>query len=210
MAFKFTLAAAALASTAIASNTTGPFTLHITGKTDTSIDGYAGACHTGAAMEGLCYIEGPVDESSNYNQFYFDYGSYSPDTGEVYQPGWLSWLLHYTDQNGEPATQPSPLEFYPSWGSNVAVGQFSPSESWTSIGFVEDTMKLYMPGGYDDSSFNETYPNPVQTQGNLMNWHLCYQFAGSYYYRSISWVFTNPPQNPSCEPVDLTLELVTY
>lgn len=39
MAFKFFGAAAALAATALASNTTGPYTIHVTGKGDTSIDG---------------------------------------------------------------------------------------------------------------------------------------------------------------------------
>jgi hypothetical protein len=33
------LALGALATTALAQNTTGPFALHITGKTNTSIDG---------------------------------------------------------------------------------------------------------------------------------------------------------------------------
>ena len=39
MALKYALAAAFMASAAVASNMTGPFTLHITGKEDKSIDG---------------------------------------------------------------------------------------------------------------------------------------------------------------------------
>ena len=39
MALKCALAAASMASTAVASNMTGPFTLHITGKENNSIDG---------------------------------------------------------------------------------------------------------------------------------------------------------------------------
>ncbi len=38
---KFILATAALASAAMASNTTGPYTLQVTGKQDTSIAGMA-------------------------------------------------------------------------------------------------------------------------------------------------------------------------
>lgn len=152
----------------------------------------------------MCFIEGAVNSSSTYSQFYFDFGGYSPDTGEVFQPGWVSWLLPYQNGNGSTLYQTSPLEFQPSWGSNVAPGYFQPGETYTYIGY-DDDKKLYMNGGYDDSSFNATRPEPVPTLGNLYNWNLCYQYLGSYYYQSIGWSFTDPPHNPSCEPVDLTL-----
>lgn len=167
--------------------------------------GYVGACHAGAAIEGLCFTEGPADSSDNYNQFWFDYGGYSPDTGEVFQPGWLSWLLPYQDGDGNTLNQTSPLQFTPVWGSNVVAGYFQPSETYTYVSFGDDDKKLSMYGGYDDSSFNETRPEPVPTLGDLYNWHLCYQYLNGYYYQSVAWVLTDPPHNPSCAPVNLTL-----
>lgn len=74
---------------------------------------------------------------------------------------------------------------------------------------VSDNGTFYLPGGVDDSNNNATYPNPVEYLGDLTNWNLCYQFTGGYYYYSIAWVFTQPAQNPSCQPVQLTMEPVT-
>lgn len=156
----------------------------------------------------MCYVSGTVNASDSYYQFYFDYGGYDPTTGEVFQPGWLSWLLHYQDQNGDPATQPSPLDLSPGgWGTNVMPGLFTPSQTYTYVGFDDDG-RVYMSGGYDDSAFNATRPSPVPSLGNLYNWHLYYQYTGGYYYQSVSWVLTDPPHNPSCQPIDLTLQLV--
>lgn len=171
------------------------------------IAGYVGACHAGAAIEALCYASGPVNSSSNSNQFYFDFGGYDPETGATTQPGWISWLLPYTDSDGNAATQVSPMQLSPSWSSNVAAGLFQPGETYTYLGY-DDSRKLYISGGYDDSSFNATRPQPAPV-GPLYNWHLCYQYTGGYYYQSVAWVSTDPPHNPSCEPIDLTFEDVT-
>lgn len=89
--------------------------------------------------------------------------------------------------------------FYPGLGESTAALYVSVFENGT----------LYLPGGADDTANNETYPSPVEYFGNLTNWNLCYQFTGGYYYYSIGWVFgTQPAQNPSCQPVDLTFEPV--
>ncbi|KAI2601813.1 hypothetical protein GGR54DRAFT_634490 [Hypoxylon sp. NC1633] len=194
----------ALAATAMASNATGPYALHITGKANSSIDGYAAACHAGAGIEALCYASGAI--SSAVTEFYFNYTSYNPDTGAPSQPGWITYLLKAGSTNGT-ITVPSSLRFYPSFGSNVMSGLIYPSvDDGTSVYFYPENGTLYVNGGYDDSRFNTTYPVPAPSLGNLTQFHLCYQFVGGYYYNSISWVSTQPPHNPSCQPVDLTLE----
>lgn len=167
--------------------------------------GYAGACHAGAAIEALCYSEGEVDSSSNSYQFWFDYSTYDSETGEVQQPGWVSWKL----QTGDGQELLEPLSFTPaSLASNVLPGLFTPSETdYESVGFDADNA-LYMTGGIDDSSFNATRPEPAPFLESLYQWHLCYQSVGGYYYQSIAWVLTEPPHNPSCEPVNLTFEKV--
>ncbi|KAI1501867.1 hypothetical protein F5X99DRAFT_408679 [Biscogniauxia marginata] len=198
---------AAWATAATAANVTGPFSIHITGKTNDTIDGYAGACHAGAAIEGLCYGSGPV--SGNSFEFYFNYTGYNPETGEPLQPGHITWLLPYIGPNGTEATQPSGLSFNPNWGSNVATGLIYPSiEDATNIYFHPDNGTFYIPGGIDDSQFTEARPEATTTLGNLTNFHLCYQYTGGYWYQSIAWVFSNPPRNPTCQPVDLSIEEV--
>ncbi|KAI1382851.1 uncharacterized protein F4822DRAFT_98686 [Hypoxylon trugodes] len=205
MLFKST-ALAALAATATASNSTGPYALHITGKSNSSIDGYAAACHAGAGIEGLCYAAGTAPVAGSVTEFYYNYTSYNPDTGAPSQPGWITYLLTAGSNNGT-ITIPSALQFQPSFSSNVLLGLIFPGvEDGTAVYYHPDNGTLYINGGYDDSTFNATYPNPVPTYGNLTNFHLCYQFTGGYYYQSIAWVSTQPPHNPSCEPVDLAIE----
>ncbi|KAI1641950.1 uncharacterized protein F4817DRAFT_354298 [Daldinia loculata] len=188
---------------AVAFNSTGPFALHITSKSNSSIDGYAAACHAGAAIEGLCYSGGG---GGSVTEFYFNYTSYNPDTGVPSQPGWITYLLKAGSNNGT-ITVPSSLRLEPSFGSNVYTALIYPGvEDGTSVYFYPNNGTLYMNGGYDDSSFNATYPTPPPSLGILTNFHLCYQFTGGYYYHSIAWVSTQPPHNPSCQPVNLSIE----
>ncbi|KAI3326006.1 hypothetical protein HD806DRAFT_488869 [Xylariaceae sp. AK1471] len=194
-------ALAFMATTVTAQNQTGPYAIHIIGKTNSSIDGYVGACHAGAAIEGLCYAAGPAVEGAY--EFYYNYSAYSPDTGEVFQPGYIIWNLPY---NGN-LTESEAMQLQPSAGSNVEVALFQPGSYDGSYVYFDESGKIYLSGGYDDSAFNETRPAIPTSLGNLTNFHLCYQFTGSgYYYHSLSWVTTPPARNPSCQPVDLILE----
>ncbi|KAH9898986.1 hypothetical protein F4778DRAFT_741846 [Xylariomycetidae sp. FL2044] len=196
MLFSIAAFAASLA-VAAASNATGPFAIHIKGKEDTSIDGYVSASHAGAAIEMLTYSTEPLTE------FYFNYSAYNPDTGEVFQPGWISY-----DLPAQPAI-PSVMGLVVNWGSNVALAQFTPGyTSDTYIYYHPENGSFYLPGGVDDSHFNATFPGVPAYLGNLSNWYLCYQYSLSYYYRSVAFVIGGEqPRNPSCEPVDLIMEL---
>ncbi|KAI8625123.1 hypothetical protein F5Y19DRAFT_451756 [Xylariaceae sp. FL1651] len=188
-----------MVATVVGQNQTGPYAIHIKGKTDSSIDGYASACHAGAAIEGLCYEAGPAVAGAY--EFYYNYSAYSPDTGEVFQPGWIVWNLPY---NGN-LTESETMLLQPNPGSNVEVALFEPGYG-TYVSF-DESGRVYISGGYDDSHFNATPPVSPPSLGNLTNFHLCYQYTGTgYYYHSISWVTTPPARNPSCQPVDLILE----
>lgn len=174
--------------------------------------GYAGACHAGAAIEGLCYTTGFPAVNETYRQFFFNYSSYDSQTGEVYPYGWLEWELQYTSgENGEIATTPSALQITQNLASNVNVALFYPGyDQYASLQFYPGNNTLYISGGLDDSNFNETRPDPVPTLGDLTNWYLCWQYTGGYYYQSIAWVTTLPPTNPSCDAVDLSLVRIGY
>ncbi|KAH9907825.1 hypothetical protein F4778DRAFT_719250 [Xylariomycetidae sp. FL2044] len=183
----------------------GPFALSIRGKdADASVDGFAGACHAGAAIEGLCYVA--ADEGEGGAPPASDTGYYS----FYYNASQIVWALPLADNT----SVPSALRIQPSWGSNVAtalfypgVGASSSGGAATSVSYHPDNGTFYLYGGYDDSQFVGATPpaSPVATLGNLTNWHLCWQYTGGYYYRSIAWVFNPPARNPSCVPVDLAM-----
>lgn len=126
------------------------------------------------------------------------------------QTGLLVWQLPLGGgANGTAEYVPSAMQIQPSWGSNVATPLFYPGLSYETYVSYDEAGALYLQGGVDDSDNNATYPSPPTYLGNLTNWNLCYQFTGGYYYYSVGWVFTQPPQNPSCQPVDLTMAPVS-
>jgi hypothetical protein len=170
--------------------------------------GYGSACHAGAAIEALCYGTA-ANLSESYNQFYYNYSAYDPTTGEVYQPGLISWLLPYTGEDG-PAFEPEALAFELSWASNVYQAIFSPGSNYGSyLSFHPENGTFYISSAIDDSSFNATYPSSEPYLSNLDRFYLCYQDYSGYYYQSLAWVATDPPHNPSCEPVNVAMVTIS-
>lgn len=164
---------------------------------------YGGACHAGAAIEALCVT---ATADGEYNQFYYNYSAYDSNTGEVYQPGLVTWLLPYTGPDGALAYESEALAFEINFASNVFQGIFSPGVGTGSfLSFYPENGTLYVASAVDDSSFNATTPSPTPYLSDLSRFYLCYQSYSGYYYQSIAWVASDPPHNPSCEPVDLSL-----
>ncbi|KAK8034906.1 hypothetical protein PG993_009901 [Apiospora rasikravindrae] len=209
----FTALAAFATGAVLAANQTGPYHIHITGKTDKSIDGYGASYHAGAAIEALVYVAGPANGTSQ--EYYYDYLSYDPATGEVYQPGYIVWQLPLVGSN-ETTYVPEALtiESETNWASNVAPAMFYPGNaSGAAVSFYDEgadaNHSVYLTGR-DDSGYTEA--RPEQGPGPIVdatNWHLCYQYVGGgYWYNTVSWVFSLPPSNPTCRPVNLALELI--
>ncbi len=151
------IAAACMSGNVVAQNITqtGPFYLKITSSTNETINGqYLGACHAGAAIEGLC-LDTKAQSGSNYNFFYLnqtDYGAGLPPTGT------LVWNLPYTGPDG-PAIASQSLSFNTgNLGSNVIVPLFGLDSNYPYIGF-DDSSKAYV------QAFDELYPSwMVSTQ----------------------------------------------
>lgn len=115
--------AVALITRAVAEvNVVGPFALRITGKTDPSVNGYAWACHAGAATEGLCYAEGSTAVSGSVYEFYYNYTSY--DGASL--PGSINYVFTYLGADGAAVHVPSAMHLYPNWASNVSSTRASP------------------------------------------------------------------------------------
>ncbi|KAJ8123551.1 hypothetical protein ONZ43_g533 [Nemania bipapillata] len=199
------IAVALIARVAADINVIGPFALRITGKTDSTIDGYAWACHAGAATEGLCYTAGDTAVNGPVYEFYYNYTYFESNA----YPGSISYVFSYQGTDGAAVKVPSFMHIYPDWASNVHVVLIPPGiDDGTLISLDFDTGFFYMGGLHDDSHWNATTPN-LESPRNISNFHLCYQWTGGYWYRSIAWVSGYEgvvPQNPSCEPVNLGVE----
>ncbi|KAK8065531.1 hypothetical protein PG997_012278 [Apiospora hydei] len=195
----FTALAAFATGAVLAVNQTGPYHIHITGKTDKSIDGYAASYHAGAAIEALVYVSGPANGTSQ--EYYYDYQSYNPETGEVFQPGYIVWQLPLSGANGTTyVPEALTIESRGNWASNVAPAMFYPgTDGGAAVSFYDEgygaNHSVYLTGR-DDSGYTDQRPE----QGPYV--------GGGYWYQTVSWVFALPPSNPTCLPVNLAMELI--
>ncbi|KAI1822730.1 hypothetical protein F4861DRAFT_373634 [Xylaria intraflava] len=199
-------AAAAVFSSAVADvKVVGPFALRVTGKKDTTVNGYAWACHAGAATEGLCYTAGSSPVSGAQYEFYYNYTFYESDS----YPGFISYVVTYQGDSGEPVHVPSFMRIIPVWSSNVHLALITPDvESGTPVSLDFDAGLFFMRSLYDDSHWNATAPSG-QSGIDVANFQLCYQWTGGYWYQSIAWLSGLPSasaQNPSCQSINLGVE----
>ncbi|KAI1376777.1 hypothetical protein F4677DRAFT_73658 [Hypoxylon crocopeplum] len=203
MKFQLSALLAGLAATVVSAQDTqtGPFYLHVTGGEGSSLDGYIGSCHAGAAIEGLCYTAGALPEGSTSFEYYFNYTGYT--TVDEDQVGLLSWNLHYTDQDGNPSYVAQVMAMQYLLNSNVAAPMFGFGSS-SLIGFDKDS-KMFGYNYYDDSTFTPgTNPIPSGEGEAYYQWFVCWQYFTGYYYQSIGWTTTGAPHNPTCEAVNIT------
>ncbi|KAI0166076.1 hypothetical protein GGR57DRAFT_4852 [Xylariaceae sp. FL1272] len=138
----------------------GPFYLKITGQdADSSISGYGSSCHTGAAIEGLCYGTA-APEGSEYGEYYFNYTGYTKvDDNDV---GYITWNLPYNSGNGTTLHVSQAMGLTFQVNSNVAEPQFG-FNNYFNVGFDEDD-KLFAYAYYDDATF-EAGQFPTTTEG---------------------------------------------
>ncbi|KAI1814967.1 hypothetical protein GGS20DRAFT_374324 [Poronia punctata] len=214
-------AAAAAATLVFASGTgndttenhvVGPFALRITGKTNSSINGYGWACRAGAAIEGICY-ESTLNNSSGSGsaaayEFYYNY-----TTIQGYDlPGSISYVGRYEGEDGVDVEVAGFMYIYPNWASNVHTALLPPTtQGGTALRLDYDSALFYMGSLDDDRHWNATPPSGAGEKGvNVTSFHLCYQWTGGYWRQSLAWVsgldVDVKPQNPSCEPVNLGVE----
>ncbi|KAI1359426.1 hypothetical protein F5Y08DRAFT_349661 [Xylaria arbuscula] len=185
--------------------TIGPFALRVTPKGNSNCDGYIFACHAGAATQGLCYSEGTSAVQGSVYEFLYNY---TYDETYTY-PGRISYDFSYQGGDGSLVKLPSFLQLYPTYASNVNLALIPPGpEDGTAISLDEGSGLFYMGMQHDDTTWNATIPIP-ETPRNISNFHICYQWTGGYWYRSLAWVSGYEgatPQNPSCQPVNLGIE----
>ncbi|KAE9366799.1 hypothetical protein N431DRAFT_548528 [Stipitochalara longipes BDJ] len=188
------LALAFSISHAVAQNQTAPFNLVISSANKTLDGTFLGACHEGAAYEGLC--PGPANATAEYNQYALNFTASDTPDPVLGITGQLTWVLQGGNFNLS-----SPLSIVADLISNVAIPIFvpgyGPGAPTTTIGFDKDN-KLFVPQSYDDTVVpRKLDPKPIQ------RWYVCTTQYG-YLYTTLAWVVgPHDPENPSCQKVDV-------
>ena len=203
----------ALASTSLAQYTSQskPFQLVIQSDDGNYDAANLGACHEGAAIEGLCVGGG----STFYHNTSENALVQNESAGEQ---GVLTYILRGGNFNSEfdatvkenlnhradalKASEPMKLHYYES--SNVALPLFEPLDEHTLVAFDKDN-KMNIQAYIDD-----TVTPP--TAGNfrpLYRWYVCQTYYAGYTYTTLAWVMGNAePQNPSCKSVQVVREFI--
>lgn len=160
-----------------------------------------GACHEGAAIQGLCITSAtPVAPQSNYTSFYHNISAANPTYNVSDSPG---PIIYKWTAGGNLAVQSS-LRLIFSPGSNVAVPIFSPGTTDTGYFSFDACNNLYIQRNLDDTVIPPRY---LETPAKDQNWYICLT-RYAYLYETLAWrAGGGSPQNPSCQKV--TIKRVT-
>lgn len=180
---------------------TAPFYLIIKASNHSINNDLLTSCHEGAAVEGLCLTKPLSGSGSMYTLNYSSQGSTNQGLGTS---GVLTWILqiHKVDISSSMKLKYTPI-------SNVAVPLFTSSESSTEVGF-DDENQMFIPGSFDDRNPYVVISTPAQAIPKpFYRWFVCETNAG-YSYQTLAWVLgiDLPPQNPSCQKVDVKRSFV--
>jgi hypothetical protein len=142
-------------------------------------------------VDGLCV--GPKFDVKTADRFTFN-TSYNDGPSQTDKQGKLASTL----QAGT-LLVPQTLDLVPSWSSNVAVPIFYPGDSGGILVKFDSRNKLAITGWADDT----ISPINIGSQRDYYRWFACNTYYG-YRYFTLAWVLGNkPPQNPSCQKVDV-------
>ncbi|RMY93624.1 hypothetical protein D0861_01785, partial [Hortaea werneckii] len=180
----------ALASTSLAQYTkqSKPFQLVLHSKSQKYNGVALGACHEGAAIEGLCTAYGG-------STFYFNTTDNEYITNEeAGATGYLTWVL---PAGGVNVSEPMSLIYNDA--SNVALPLFEPSAPNTMVAFDKNNhMNI-------QSYINDRVSPPEAGNATAYyRWYACETLYTGYTYTTLAWVMGKyPPQNHSCKKVEV-------
>ncbi|KIW00351.1 uncharacterized protein PV09_08063 [Verruconis gallopava] len=177
-------------------NQTAPFSLKIVSADNATLNGASlFACHEGAAIEGLCNAGQITTVPTDASLFTFNYSAASTvENADAGATGYLTYLLQASGVNVS-----EPLELTMLESSNVAHPIFSPSEVGTAVAF--DSKNLLNIQSYIDDTVTPPVAGAFKA---YYRWYICMTYFGGYTYQTLNWVLGSyPPQNPSCQKVDI-------
>jgi len=177
-------------------NTSAPFTLKIISYDNSTLNGTSlFACHEGAAIEALCQPGQITTIPTSAQTFNFNTSSsqVAPTDPSIGITGILTFLLQGSNFN-----ESEPLGLYTPLSSNVALPLFQPS---SGIAVAFDSNNLLNVQDYVD----DTVSPPTFTDAKAYyRWYVCTTYYSSYTYQTLNWILGEaPPQNPTCQKVDV-------
>jgi len=163
----------------------------------TSTSHAVGACHQGAAIEGLCLTNLTVrDQATSYTTFYHNVSSQENKFANANDA--LGTLI-YVLRAGLGLQVPSAMFFHEVPDSNMADLIFKPGYSANRPVAFDSCGSLYIPGTQNNTVSPPEYYEP---ELKVKNWYICLT-RFSYLYESLVWKIgvTGEPQNPTCQSV---------
>jgi hypothetical protein len=158
-----------------------------------------GACHQGAATEGLCRTgERRNDTARTYTTFYQNVSYWGSDLPNAANRG---GVLAYNLRIGGDMLVPSAMHISLDPLSNVGTPIFLPGWNRYSLVNFDECGGLYIEASQDDTV---TPPSLYDPPLKVKNWYVCLS-RWAYTYESLIWKvgLTGEPQNPSCQKVEV-------
>ncbi|KAK3675997.1 hypothetical protein LTR78_004189 [Recurvomyces mirabilis] len=177
-------------------NQSAPFYLQLLSKNHTLNGTILGACHEGAAIEGLCAFGTLLPNATatlTYASFQFNTSSFAQPADVYGTPGYLTYDLMGSNFN---LSEPLSLSVNPT--SNVAGLLFEPSYASLEVAFDKHNL-MNIQSTSDDSVSPIAYVNKA-----YYRWYVCTTNLG-YTYQTLAWVVgKGKPQNPTCVATNIT------
>jgi hypothetical protein len=160
-----------------------------------------GACHQGAALEGLCLTDDTTAIPARpYTTFYHNVSSDALANASN-NKGILNWPLSLNNGTNVIIAS-SAMGFYYQLGTNlVDMGFTSGISGYQTVSFEENNGSMYIEVFIDDTGKAPVLRDPPI---KASNWYLCPMGLGSS-LQSLHWKIglAGEPQNPNCSKVEV-------
>lgn len=156
-----------------------------------------GACHQGAATEGLCQTNETTSSPPTPCTTFYQATS-SNDDSAYDTPG----IIYYNLIISGGTQVPSALRFTQDFTSDVAIPIFLPgNSSYTPISVAKGYEELYITRRLDDSA---SPPRYLDQPEKVKSWYICLT-RYAYEYHTLVWKVGggSNPTNPSCKKVQV-------
>jgi hypothetical protein len=217
-----------LAQTSISENSTTvqspDFNLVIQSHNKTLDGKLLGACHDGAAHEGVCIVDNSFPFDSTYVNFQWNTTVYSCTetnssgtfnvscnfSGEPEDPtlttGIVTWWMHFSSIGGGTSSSriSQALVLDTVYSSNVALAQIAFADEYEAPLYVafdkDDLMNIQQ---YTDDTLEPAYEY-LNARRPLYRWNICQTYYTGYHYTALTWVLgERSAQNPTCAKVNV-------
>ncbi|KUJ23805.1 uncharacterized protein LY89DRAFT_679118 [Mollisia scopiformis] len=207
-------------------NQSADFNLVIQSRNTTLNGALLGACHDGAAYEGLCIVspDSSINRTDNYvryqwNTTYYICDSYvngvkngscpgfsSGNPDPYLNTGIVTWWLPFYGVNDTQGRVSEAMNIEMNLNSNVALTQID-FESGTQVAFDKQGLMNILEYYDDTKEPGSEYllnANGSSAPKPQYRWHVCETLWTGYHYTTLTWVLgIHSPQNPTCQDVNV-------